>query len=103
MLLRSTKQCPGGFTCCASFNLKKKTKNLRIRCLSTFPFYRWGNWLRLEALMKLLVCERDVSWWVNLSIQVNVVGKGIVCLDCWGKKSTSNLLIKKKNKIKYVT
>ena len=48
--------------------------------------------------MKLLVCERDVSWWANLSIQVNVAGKGIVCLDNRGEKSTSNLPIKE-NKI----
>ena len=67
------------------------------KVLSTFPLYRRGNW-GIEALMKLLVCERDVPWWATLSIQVNV-GKGIIYLDCWGEKSTSNLSIKKKTKL----
>ena len=40
--------------------------------------------LSTGALMKLLVTERDAFWWTYLYL-VNFVGKGIVCLVCWGK------------------
>ena len=81
MSRRSSKQYSGCFTCSISFTLKKKT----MKDVSTFPFYRWGNW-GLEALMKLLVSEWDAFSWVYSCIRSKLCGKGNVYLDWWQKK-----------------
>ena len=61
--------------------IKLKRKSTR-KVLSTFPFYRWGNW-GTEALLNLLVSEsNDFGECIYLYL-VNV-WKGIVYLDLGG-------------------
>ena len=72
-----------------------KTKSTR-KLLSIFPFILQDA----EALMKLLVSERDVFANHIYPYLVNFVGKGIVYLECFGKKLDFNSI---KKKIKYVT
>ena len=73
---------------------KKKSKR---KVLSTFPFYTRGKW-STEVLVNLLGSERDPFCWAYSLYLVNFVGKGIVYLDCWGKKLNFNS-IKKKNRL----
>ena len=77
---------------------QKMTKKM----LSTFPFYRWGNW-DTEALMKLA----KWMWWflVNIFISTNKLrGKGHSLASRLLRKKNlfSILCIKKKNKLCYL-
>ena len=86
------KQCPGWFTCSASFNFKKSTRKV----LSTFPFYRWGNWVK-GALVKLLVSERDAIWWAVLWTFSIIFTKGHWLSRLWRKTQFQFYLKKKKS------
>ena len=62
--------------------------------LSTFPLYRWGNW-GTEALLNLLVIERnDFGECIYLYLG-NVVWKGIVYLDFGGEITLFQFYLKK--------
>ena len=91
------KQCPGWFTCSASFNFKKSTRKV----LSTFPFYRWGNWVK-GALVKLLVSERDAIWWAVLWTFSIIFTKGHWLSRLWRKTQFQFYLKKKKNYVTYI-
>lgn len=82
MLLGSTKQCPGYFTCSASFNYKE---NLQAVC------YQHSHFIDEET--EVPRCSWRDKWvkmmgflWAYVSIPRKLVGKGFVYLDCWGKK-----------------
>ena len=71
------------------------------KVLSTFPFYRWGNWVKQDPLMKLLLTERDAFWWAYLA-KVKFVGMSTDYLDCEQKKSRFEFSpLEKTQKIKY--
>ena len=69
-----------------------KTKYTR-KLLSIFPFILQ----EAEALMKLLVSERDVFANHIYLYLVKFMGKGIVYLECFGGKLISILLKKTPN------
>ena len=64
--------------------------------LSTFPFYRWGNW-GTEASMKLLVSGRDPFFLRAYLSTLKLCGKYTVYLEMlWGGESISVISTKKK-------
>ena len=68
--------------------------------LSTFPFYRWGNW-GPEASMKLLVSERDPFFWEHIYLHsVNFVESAQMLR---GENQFQLSLLKRKTKNKDVT
>ena len=76
------------------FFIELKGKPTR-RMLSSFPFYRWGNW-GTEASMNLLVNEGDpVVLRAYSSTLGKLCGKYTVYLECYGGKSISVISTKK--------
>ena len=76
---------------CFTYLRRKSTRKV----LSTFPFYRWGNW-GTEALMKLLVSEWDAFSWAYSCICSKLCGKGNVYLDWWEKNTRFQFYLQKK-------
>ena len=75
--------------------------------LSTFPNYRWGIWDK-EALMNLLISERDAIWWTYLWTFSKIFTKGYWLSRLFVKETQFQFNIKKLikingKKIKYVT
>ena len=71
--------------------------------VSTFPFYRWGNWGQ-EASVKLLVSERDPFFGEHIYLHsVNFVENALSIWNVVGGKSISVILLKRKPKVKDVT
>ena len=71
--------------------MKKKP----MKDVSTFSFYRWGNW-GLEVLMKLLVSEWDDFSQAYSCIISKLCGKGNVYPDWWAKKTQFQFYLLKK-------
>ena len=70
--------------------------------LSTFPFYRWGNW-GPEASMKLLVSEIDPFFWEHIYLHSVNFAESALSKMLWEENQFQLSLLKRKTKIKDVT